>query len=230
MLRKIKITVLALPLLCSILLISAFPNFQFSILAWFALIPLFFVVINSPRKRAFLLSYLAGIIFYAATLYWLIYVTKPGYVVLVLILALFFALFGLLSNIFFARFSASRSSFLLGLLIPSIWVGLEFIRGFLFTGFPWAILGYTQYKNLFLIQIADITGAYGVSFLIVMTNFAIYACLLNLFKRNQYFHRVLLLQVIPSIIILAAVMSYGYFTLNETDVKTGLHTTSTITH
>jgi apolipoprotein N-acyltransferase len=61
-----------------------------------------------------------------------------------------------------------------GVIAPLIWVLLEYLRTYLFTGFPWGLLGYSQYQNLSLIQICDITGVYGVSFMIVMVNAAIY--------------------------------------------------------
>src|SRR5207247_5515523 len=53
---------------------------------------------------------------------------------------------------------------------PALWVVLELARTYLFSGFPWALLGYSQYDQLPVIQIADITGVYGVSFLVVLTN------------------------------------------------------------
>jgi apolipoprotein N-acyltransferase len=56
---------------------------------------------------------------------------------------------------------------------PIFWVVLEYLRSYLFTGFPWSSIGYTQYKLLTLIQIADITGIYGVSFLVVAVNGAL---------------------------------------------------------
>ncbi|MBU4487587.1 MAG: hypothetical protein KKI13_00770, partial [Candidatus Omnitrophica bacterium] len=176
----------ACPLFCSaILLILSFPNFEISLLAWFALVPLFFVIKTSSPVRAFIFSYLTGAIFFAGTLYWLTYVTKLGYPVLILYLSLFFGLFGLLSSIFFRKFENSRLSFLLCVIIPSLWVFVEFLRGWLFTGFPWGLLGYSQYKNPLLIQIADITGAYGVSFIIVMVNFVLFSCLSGFLKKEN---------------------------------------------
>ena len=50
------------------------------------------------------------------------------------------------------------------------WVGLEWLRGWFLTGFPWNLLGVSQYKNIALIQMADVTGVYGISFLIVFFN------------------------------------------------------------
>ena len=64
------------------------------------------------------------------------------------------------------------------LIAPVFWVVLEFLRSYIFTGFPWSSIGYTQYKFLTMIQIADITGIYGVSFLVVAVNGALadYSC------------------------------------------------------
>ena len=209
------------PFITAVLLILAFPNPQISILAWIAFIPLFFIIDSSSRKISFLLSYLSGLFFFAGLLYWLTYVTKPGYFVLIFYCALYFGFFGLLANVFLNKLRTSRLSLLSFLILPSLWVSLEFVRGFLFTGFPWGLLGYTQYKNPLLIQIADITGSYGVSFLIMMINFAIYVCLSDLFKR-KHDYRALKFQAGTSIIILAAVILYGYFELNKDDIKTDI--------
>ncbi len=56
---------------------------------------------------------------------------------------------------------------------PFLWVALELIRTYLFSGLPWALLGYSQYQWLPVAQIADVTGVYGVSFLVVLVNAAI---------------------------------------------------------
>ena len=53
---------------------------------------------------------------------------------------------------------------------PILWVGMEFVRAFFLTGFPWYYLGHSQYRFLTLIQIADMTSALGISFLIVVVN------------------------------------------------------------
>ena len=53
---------------------------------------------------------------------------------------------------------------------PCLWVALELVRARLLTGFPWALLGHSQYRNRTLIQVADLTGAYGVSFVVAWIN------------------------------------------------------------
>ena len=114
-----------------------------------------------------MLSFFTGIIFWTGIIYWLVHVTLTGTIILILYLALYFGLFGILFT-----YLLPATYYLL--FIPSAWVILEYIRGHLLTGFPWALLGYSQYLNLPIIQIADITGALGVSFLVMMINAAVY--------------------------------------------------------
>jgi len=170
-----KIAPFFLSLLTGALLASAFPLFDLSALAWCALIPLFHIIYKSSPKASFFFSFLAGILFFAADLYWLVYVTIAGYITLAFYMGLYIGLFGLLANRFLRKARFSGLDFLSCLVLPALWAALEFARGALFTGFPWGILGYTQYNRPLFIQIADITGPYGVSFMIVMVNFVVYS-------------------------------------------------------
>ena len=79
-------------------------------------------------------------------------------------------------------------------MVPLIWVVLEYTRCELFTGFPWALFGYTQYENTALIQIADITGVYGVSFVLMLFNTAVFAGLTRI--RHHKMHMAAALFVI----------------------------------
>jgi apolipoprotein N-acyltransferase len=155
-------------ILSATLLILSFPRFDIEFLAWFGFVPLLFAIKNKSKAQAFLFSYLTGVVFWLGIIYWLVHVTLPGLIILVLYLALYFGLFGLIVS----TYLLPTTYYLL--FIPSIWVILEFIRSHLFTGFPWALLGYSQYLNLPFIQIADITGAWGVSFLVMMVNVLVY--------------------------------------------------------
>ncbi len=178
---------LFLCLLSAVLLILSFPKSNLEFLAWFGFIPLFFALQNKSKGKAFLLSYLTGVIFWLGIIYWLIHVTFIGMIVFVLYLALYFGLFGLIVSACLLPIlrqaqdtspkdtEQSRSATYYLLFIPSLWVILEFIRSHLFTGFPWTLLGYSQYLNLPVIQIADITGVWGVSFLVMLVNVFIYS-------------------------------------------------------
>jgi len=71
------------------------------------------------------------------------------------------------------KVSGSCRSLLFLFGIPAIWVGLEYVRSTFMTGFPWNLLGVSQYKNISLIQCAEWGGVYLVSYLIVMCNAAV---------------------------------------------------------
>ena len=90
-------------------------------------------------------------------------------IILVALLCLYLSLY---TGAFAFLFSITiRNTKLPALLIaPAFWVVLEFLRSYVFSGFPWSSLGYSQYKFLAMIQIADITGVYGISFLVVAVN------------------------------------------------------------
>lgn len=186
----------------------AYGNFWF--FAWFGFVPLFFALENKPKGKAFLLAYLSGVIFWLGTIYWLANVTVVGYILLVLYLALYFGFFGLVIS----RPRLQSISYYL-LFVPTIWVVLEHIRSYLFTGFPWALLGYSQYKNPVVIQIADITGAWGVSFVVMLINIAIYK-LIKIFRLPIVDCRLRseIRRSLPlAFLILIIVLGYGFYKL-----------------
>jgi apolipoprotein N-acyltransferase len=196
---------ISLSILSALLLILSFPNFNLWIFAWFGFVPLFFAIENKSKFNAFLLSCLTGIIFWTGIIYWLIHVTVPGTILLILYLSLYFGLFGLIIK------GNRLWTIDYGLLfIPSTWVLLEFLRAHLLTGFPWALLGYSQYLNLPIIQIADITGTWGVSFLVMMTNVAIYL----VFSRQHFSFSEIKKYSIPILSIIIS-LSYGYYKLHH---------------
>ncbi|MGE0376714.1 MAG: apolipoprotein N-acyltransferase, partial [Planctomycetaceae bacterium] len=53
---------------------------------------------------------------------------------------------------------------------PVVWTGLEFLRAHLMTGFAWYFLGHSQHRWAELIQISDVFGAYGVSFVLILAS------------------------------------------------------------
>lgn len=204
--KSLVIKRLFLCLLSAFLLILSFPNFNLWVFAWFGFVPLFFAIKDKPKGKAFLLSYLTGVIFWLGIIYWLIHVTLPGMIFLVLYLALYFGLFGLTINYYGLRTKNYELLF-----VPLAWIILEYLRSHLFTGFPWALLGYSQYLNLPVIQIADITGVLGVSFLVMMVNVFVYKAIA--YKLGARGKRGGL--VLPFLIIFLS-LGYGFYKLNQT--------------
>ncbi len=189
--------------LSGVLGFAAFPPLDLSFLGWVCLVPLFLALENTTKKQALMLGYVTGVVFFSGLLYWLVNVTFPGTVILVLYLGIFFCAFSLA-----ARFIIKNSLELL--ILPFLWVILEFIRANLFSGFPWGLLGYSQYMNLNVIQIADLTGAYGVSFLIVGFNSALFAWVTRS-KRKVSYMMVALLFILISV-------SYSRYKLDNYEI------------
>jgi apolipoprotein N-acyltransferase len=198
---------LLLAISSALLLIISYPGFNLWIFAWVAFIPLLNAIEGQRPLKAFLLSYLTGFIFFLGTIYWLIHVTLPGMLIVVAYLALYFGFFGLIASHILKRASCYERLFF----IPAAWVALEWARSYIFTGFGWALLGYSQSCNLPIIQIADVSGAYGVSFLIVMFNTVTLFAIKN-FRNNK---REFFVPVAMTTILIIVVSAYGLFRLNN---------------
>lgn len=208
-----------------LLLSFSFPNFNLHFLSWFALVPLLYSLHDKDNKTAFKSGFFCGLFFFFTTIYWIYhsithYGPLPLYssLLLVLLLSCYLALFiGLFAYLY--TIQMRKSSLPSMLIAPLLWTSLEYLRTHLLTGFPWALLGYTQYENTLIIQISDITGVYGISFLIVAINGALIDALL--IKRRKAERP--LLQLYPSylclaglVIFIAFVFVYGYSSVNKT--------------
>jgi apolipoprotein N-acyltransferase len=162
-----------------LLLVLCFPTIDLFGLAWIALVPFLLSLYDRKPRQAFKGGLFFGIPYFFGTLYWIYHsINHYGGVPLVASIAIVTLLcfyLSLYTGFFALLFSITiKTTKLPALFIaPVFWVVLEFLRSYLFTGFPWSSIGYTQYKFLTVIQIADITGIYGVSFLVVAVNGAI---------------------------------------------------------
>lgn len=163
-------------LLSGFLLVSVFPLLRWSGLVWIALAPLIFALLyETSLTRGFFLGYATGLVFFAGNCYWIVTVMERygGLSALLSlgILILFAALFSVIPALFgLAVVRLARYSRALGLwLSPFLWVATEWARTYLFTGFPWDLLGYAV-RPQGLEQIAAITGVYGLSFLAAATS------------------------------------------------------------
>ncbi|MDO8749400.1 MAG: apolipoprotein N-acyltransferase [Candidatus Omnitrophota bacterium] len=196
---------LILSIISGVLLSLPFFEGRLWFFAWFAFLPLFFSFQKKSKLQAFLLSYLTGLIFWTLTIYWLVHVTLLGQILLILYLSLYFGFFGLCFSTINYQLSTINYLFL-----PSLWVVLEYLRAHLLTGFGWALLGYSQYLNLPIIQIADLFGAYGVSFLVVMANIVIYSAFSLKLSASSKIRKCSVFVLSFSIILV-----YGYYQLSR---------------
>ena len=214
---KSTIKNIGLALLSGVLLLLPFLNFSLSPLAGVALIPLIMVCVGRRPGEGALLGFLAGIIFGYGGMFWLARVTPGGYGVLGGYLALYVAAWaGWISWL-----SIRRRGWIWWA-APAGWVALEYLRTYLFTGIPWNLLGISQVKVLPLIQIASITGVYGVSFLVVLVNSVLASlCLSFLSSGSSVRHRRSgrLIPLLAAGVIILGTLIYGFRSLNESDVS-----------
>jgi len=154
----------------ALLLAAAYPPLERRALAWVALIPLALAVWRTEPRQAIRLGYLAGAVFWLCTLYWLTRVTVIGWALLSLYCALFF----IPPAWFVARWRGETFAGRLGGMVgfTALWTACEYLRGTLFTGFPWNPLGVSQYANPILIQSAAWGGVWAVSALVAWVNAA----------------------------------------------------------
>ncbi|MCX5859028.1 MAG: apolipoprotein N-acyltransferase [Proteobacteria bacterium] len=164
----------------AVLLILAFPYPGIFPLAWIGLIPLLEAISVQTPGRSFRLGWVAGFVFQLGLIYWIVVamhvyggISFPVALVPLLLLCAFVALFfGAFAG--GIRFISARIGVPFFLSAPFLWVALEYARTFFWFGFPWESLGYSQFRWLNLIQVSEFTGVYGISFLLVLANVAIW--------------------------------------------------------
>ena len=153
------------------LLALAAPGQGMSVLAWVALVPLLVALRGRSCGSAFGLAFLCGVAANAGIIHWVALPTEVRIVDFLLIaayLGLWWGLFGS-ALVFVMR----RQAIPLPMAAPVLWVALEYVRShFFFLELPWILLGHTQYRQTEVIQIASITGVFGISYVIVLVNAA----------------------------------------------------------
>ena len=167
----------ALAVLSAVLLILAFPDFDFWFLAWFGLIPLLFGIVREKESSAksFVLGWLWGLVFFTGTCWWLTFapITYAGFppVVAYLLLICLTAFVGVFPGIFAAISSALLRRFgdVAILAVPFAWVFVEFLRYWL-TGNNWNAVGYSQAFGGTAVRVAAVGGLLAASFLVVTCN------------------------------------------------------------
>jgi apolipoprotein N-acyltransferase len=196
-------------------------------LAWVALVPFLVMVIGErSRWRVFVGSWLAGLVFCVPALSWL-RVAHPmmfyTWIALSVYCSLYFPLAAML-----IRLLRRRTALPLVLVVPAVWVALEFVRAHLMGGFAWYFLAHSQHDYLPVIQIADVTGAYGVSFLIAAVN----AFLVELIIDGPWFRSRFDLQRLTTVrgliwhgvavsVALVVALGYGAYRLSDASFTDG---------
>ena len=209
--NKISLSVFGLLILSAGLLTVIQPPFGLSVLAFVALVPFILVCTSAEKLKPLLFaSYIISLLYWLFNLYWLIPVTTAGWLTGCLYMAVFWPVLAIA-----LRFCTAKKIPLL-ISVPILFVGAERLQGFFLGGFFWRFLAHSQYENLYLIQISDIFGAAGVSFLIAMVNALIAEIIYVNLKSQIPNFKFLLKTVFVSGLIFATVL-YGRWRIQQTD-------------
>jgi apolipoprotein N-acyltransferase len=194
----------------------AFPKFDVGLLAWVALVPLFYVIEGESMRRVFWWAYLQGLASYFVSLYW-IPIPLHDFADVPMQYAIFpmIALAGIVAlntavAIWAGEFVSRRARIPAVITMPVAWAAIEWFRTYVPAAFPWNLLGYAAYKNLELIQFAEFTGVYGVSALIVFFNAVVYVVI---FRRGVYRLQTVSLSVLTAMMIV--LVAFGAWRINN---------------
>jgi apolipoprotein N-acyltransferase len=180
-------------------------------LAWVALVP--FILACSPDvkvKPIFLTAYIVSLCYWLGNLYWIYPVTLAGWLAFCIYTALLWPILAVC-----VRYCRIKKIPLVAA-VPVLIVGAERLQGIFLGGFFWRFLAHSQYANIKLIQIADIFGAAGVSFLIAMVN-GLAAELIIAAEEKKIFKISNLLKAGLVGAAVAGAFIYGQYRVNESE-------------
>ena len=193
-----RITEYAVAAFSGLLISFTFPPLELDWIAWVALIPILLLPVPLVKRRRIVIGIIFGLSYFIPSLFWLNEIGFAAGILLAVICAFFpaawYVLFGACAANFpfFSGENQDKPDENNPKLPPSIcfsdrplifaffsvagsasWVALEWVRSWLFTGFPWDLLGVSQWQHTGLLSVTAFTGVYGLSFLLVSVNFTI---------------------------------------------------------
>jgi len=148
----------------SMILFVAFPGLNQWYLVFIALVPLLLSLEDRRGFSAFGVGYLFGIHFTVLILYSIMNITLAGFMMLIIYLSLYYGLFA------FIYTYLRDNNIPVWISVPFIWTAMEIVMSLGFFGFTLLDLPHTLYRMPILIQLASISGMWGLTFIIVLVN------------------------------------------------------------
>lgn len=202
--------------LSMVLLWLSFPPVGWSLLAWFALLPMIDVIVSDRNlfRSEYIKIWSAGFLYWLATFYF-IPIPHPalwlGWIVISAYLACYLPAIVFSSQVLKASL---RIPWLFA--IPVSWVGYELIRNYLFTGMGLVCLSHTQFRQPVLLQICDLFGGYTLTFCMVLVSTSLY---LMFSEFRQGAKKTATLYTVLCAAVLCGVLIYGRQQLGDQDVS-----------
>jgi apolipoprotein N-acyltransferase len=217
-------------------------------LGWIALVPLLVLVrtdvplaqgqrfgfiahfkgfLRRPSYRVAACAFVGSLVFFVPILQWMRVGDRTMYVAWIAT-AVICSLFST-TAVVLVRWVDRRTAIPLVVSLPAIWTALEFLRTHPLGGFPWYFTGHTQFAFLPVIQISDVTGAYGVSFLVAAVNVLVFELLAGRPAIRKLFglvpgkssRRSLLIQFAVILTCLGGTLIYGFWRLSQNEFGSG---------
>lgn len=197
---------------CIILMSLIFAPIALWPIAFVCLVPWVVLVSCTPQApRAYLYSFLMALVFYLTNMHWLYFSTGFGWIALSVYQAFYFPLTACV-----VRSAVRRRHWPLAVVLPLVWAGCEMVRAVAFSGFPWFFIGHSFYKMPVLIQISDLVGAYGVTFVAAAMNGAVADYVIRPSARQRARRSLAFAAV-----LLGATVIYGVVQLNRDTMSDG---------
>jgi len=152
-------------LLWSILYAFSFPTYNISVAIWFAFVPVIIFAYEKAYNETLKYAFFYSFIFFFLAFFWLYGFWAPSLFLIIPVYSIYYAFF-----FFCIAFIGKNLKSYRWILTPLIWISNELLRSTGFHGFPWNLLGDSQWNIPFLVQSADIFGVWGISFLIILVN------------------------------------------------------------
>ena len=154
-----------------VLLWLAFTPVDWGFLAWIALVPISQLMrLRTLPVRCYFVTWCVAFVWALLTLQWM-RLGHPAMYLALAALAFYVALY-VPAFVGVGR-RCVQTGMPLWLAVPVVWTALEYVRSWMITGFAWYFLGHTQYRWSALIQVCDVTGVYGVTFLVALVSGAV---------------------------------------------------------
>ncbi len=221
-----KKTLFILSALSAVLMILAFPMLDLYLFAFIAFIPMSIIIYSDISLRRLFFSFAVFVfIFFGALLLWVasfmlkatpVYVAIISLLFILISLSIFYTITAKIANILIHKFPNIK-----WLILPACFAILEYMRTVGFLGFPWGLIGYSQWKFLHFIQISDLVGAIGVGFVLYFVN-AVLADMIICYRKdfnkfNQVylkFPNCLTNNFMVMVLLLILIFAYGIYQIN----------------
>jgi len=194
----------------------SFPKIQLSGLAFIFLVPLLLALEGKKPAAVFRIFFCFSALSYLIILYWIPRVmvqyggtSWPLGIVGLVCLAAYLSLISGLAGIGIGAIAAAGMDYRAVLWIPALWIAKDLVTEKIFGGFPWCLVGYSQYKNIYFAQLAELGGIHLVTFLVVAINVLIFKALRTRDGKP----------LLAMLVLLAGIYGSGYGLLKNHDAR-----------